>query len=174
MKAINTRFVFLGFFFFFFLFLNSLDDSFLLFLNFLFVIFCLFFFLRDLFNDFIKGDIEDLYYKYIYYYEINIESLSRLKNIYMSQCKNSKVLFLKLYLGVFTFYNLNFINLLLNSYFLNLNKIEDFLFSFFENEILIKKSTSLVFLFENLDSLELGLSDDNLKLSGIENNNIER
>src|SRR5690606_25366320 len=123
MKLINSRFIFLGFIFSFFFFLNLLDDSFLLFLNFLFVIFCLFFFLRESFSDFIKNDIEDLYYKYIYYYEINIESLNRLKSIYVSQCKNSKILFLKLYLGVFTFYNLNFVNLLLNSYFSNLDKI---------------------------------------------------
>lgn len=166
MKLLNIKFLLLGILFSFIFFLNLLDDNLLLLFNFLFVIFSLFFFLRETFSGFIASDIEDLYSKYVYYYEINLEYLIKLKSIYLSQCKDFKILFLKLYFGIFYFYKLNFINLLLNSYFLNLKRIEAFLFTFLENEILIRKSGSLSSLYVNLDVLELKLSDINLSDKG--------
>lgn len=139
-------------------FVNFLDDSSLILANFLFVVLNLFIFLREFLGEYINDDIANLYCKYVYYYEVNIEYLRVLQGIYFDRCSDLQNLFIELYISIYLFYYRRFFRMLMNSHSSNLKKVETFLFTFLENEILLRKYTSLGILVVKLTALERHIS----------------
>lgn len=146
-------------FIFFLVFITLIDDNLLLLLNLVFVLYSIFIFLGDFINSFLIDEIHLIYSKYVYYYEINIQYLVRLHNLYNTRLNDFEESYLKLYFILISFMKVNFVKFILSCMYINLKRIEYFLFNFLENEIIFKKLKSLLILSTHFEIIKSNIKN---------------